>query len=132
MVKNYKKSLISSCYKKDDYYFCNHGNKSVRTFQKSRPYKTYGYCCPNQPKKMSKKCTPGDKIQCTSSSKKPSLPVYMSYWPGQKPSNCARDPEREPRKIIATNAVYTVELGGSLIKARKAKLYESCFWSVSA
>ena len=122
-----KITTISTCYKRKDYYFCNYKNRSIKTLQKSRPHKTYGYCCPNAPKKVAKQCKPTINNQCTSTLKKPSLPVYMSYWPGQK--SCAKN--RPSRKIIASGRNYKVIIDRSLLKARKAKLYESCFWTIS-
>ena len=43
-------SLITSCYHMPDHYFCNHGNKSLQP--KTKEYLTFGWCCPNNTRKI--------------------------------------------------------------------------------
>jgi hypothetical protein len=83
-----RRTRIRDCYLHENYYFCNHGDFSVKD-PKPRRADTYGYCCPM--KTTSKKCQQSDTIECTKKVKKPTdqgKPLYMTYWPGMTLKKC--------------------------------------------
>ena len=136
MVNGAEKVLklkISDCYKKlsKGYFFCNWSNLSLKKKVAKKPYQTYGYCCPEiyEYSERHKNCTPNKKTRggyrCTKPVN-PTLPMYMTYWPEQKKSNC------DITKRSITTFPNQVTFSRSTIKPRFAKYYESCYWTVTA
>ena len=69
-------SFITTCFNREDYQFCNHKNKSLRP--PTKPYLTYGWCCPRNT--TTTPCKAAKRVRCTGTIR--SKPLYMTYWPG--------------------------------------------------
>ena len=90
-TKRPRAARIRDCYLRDDYYFCNHGDRSVKR-PKPKAADTYGWCCPIEySMKNDRRCLNKGKVECTLPVKHPEdqgKPLYMTYWPGQTLKKC--------------------------------------------